>query len=90
MLSIQSHDHKKHLLRATSISKITKSNMFTLFSNNSELYKISFQYRNLKPFRNQNFILSFFVIVTQTNFFLFFNLELVTQSETYYFSTSSY
>ena len=44
---LRSHDHKQYLLRARSISKITKSNIPTIFSNNSEFYKISF-YKEIK------------------------------------------
>ena len=38
------------------------------FSNNSELYNISFQSRNHERLRKQDFILSFFELVTRSNF----------------------
>ena len=83
--------------------RITKSNMSTFVSNNSELHNISY----FIIFRNQDFVSSFFELVTQSknlsfNFdlvtrkftdrvnyskwnFLFFNFELVSRSETFYF-----
>ena len=46
------------------ISKITKSNMPTILSNDSELCNISFILINLERIQNQDFVLSFFELVT--------------------------
>ena len=77
-------------MKARSISKFTNSNIPTFFTNNSKKYNISFQQRNLEQFQKNYFVLSFFELVTGTielvfskcNF-LFFNFELVAQSENF-------